>query len=69
MITEKTLHKLAVLGGQSFDDREGLPRAGLPRRFPGSDIPAVFPVVRLLGQVARDLNVRVRPNVAAYVDT
>lgn len=51
MITEKTLHKLAVLGGQSFDDREGLPRAGLPRHFPGSDIPAVFPVVLARGQV------------------
>ena len=50
MLTQKTLHKLAVLGGQSFDDREGLPRAGLPRHFPGSDTPAIFPIV-LSGQV------------------
>ncbi|MEK6711326.1 MAG: radical SAM protein [Nitrospinota bacterium] len=51
MISEKTLHKLAVLGGQSFDDREGPPRAGLPRRFLGSDAPGVFPVVLSQGRV------------------
>ncbi len=51
MPSDATLHKLAVLGGQSFDDREGPPRAGLPRRFPGSDTPGVFPVVLPRGRV------------------
>lgn len=42
MVTEKTLQKLTILGGQSFDDREGPPRAR--RKFRGSDTPGVFPV-------------------------
>ncbi len=48
MVTEKTLQKLAILGGQSFDDREGPPGARrwqkYRRKFQGSDAPAIFPV-------------------------
>ncbi len=51
MVTENTLKKLRVLGGQSFDDREGPPRAGFPRKFAGSDAPGVFPVVLPKGRV------------------
>ncbi len=50
-MTENTLKKLRVLGGQSFDDREGPPRAGFPRKFAGSDAPGVFPVVLPKGRV------------------
>ena len=51
MVTENTLKKLRVLGGQSFDDREGPPRAGIPRKFAGSDAPGVFPVLLPRGRV------------------
>ena len=48
MVTEKTLHKLAILGGQSFDDREGPPgfrkKPKYRRKFLASDTPAIFPV-------------------------
>ncbi len=49
MLTEKTFRKLAILGGQSFDDREGPPgsrrwRKKYKRKFQGSDTPAIFPV-------------------------
>lgn len=51
MVTEKTLHKLKVLGGQSFDDREGPPRPGISRKFAGSDIPGIFPILLPRGRV------------------
>ena len=49
MVTENTLRKLAILGGQSFDDREGPPgslrwRRKYGRKFRGADTPAIFPV-------------------------
>ena len=48
MVTQKTLHKLAILGGQSFDDREGPPgirkHPVFRRKFLASDTPAIFPV-------------------------
>ncbi len=48
MVTERTLRKLAILGGQSFDDREGPPGARVHakyrRKFLASDTPAIFPV-------------------------
>ena len=48
MVTEKTLQKLAILGGQSFDDREGPPgmrkKPKYRRKFLASDTPAIFPV-------------------------
>ena len=46
MVTEKTLQKLAILGGQSFDDREGPPGVRkhpiFRRKFLASDTPAIF---------------------------
>ncbi len=48
MVTEKILHKLTILGGQSFDDREGPPGVRkhpvFRRKFLASDTPAIFPV-------------------------